>query len=162
MQLLCLYEYLGKLKVDVHLKISMGCWLAHLSPSRAAPAHVNRIQPWPHIFPRHAYCVPVDKCEESGINTKHSVGRVFLLCFTLQNTPASWKKSYDKPKQHIKKQRRYFTDKGFSSSHVWIWELDRKEGWVTKNWCFWTMVLEKTLESPLNCKEIKPVNPKGN
>ena len=50
----------------------------------------------------------------------------------------------------------------FSSSHVWMWELDNKEGWVPKNWCFWTMVLQKTLESPLDCKEIKPVNPKGN
>ena len=51
---------------------------------------------------------------------------------------------------------------GFSSSHVWMWELDHKESWVPKNWCFWTVVLEKTLESPLGCKEIKPVNPKGN
>ena len=50
----------------------------------------------------------------------------------------------------------------FSSSHVWMWELDHKEGWVLKNWCFWTVVLENTLESPLDCKEIKPVNPKGN
>ena len=51
---------------------------------------------------------------------------------------------------------------GFSSSHVWMWELDHKEGWALKNWCFWTVVLEKTLESPFNCKEIKPVNPKRN
>ena len=50
----------------------------------------------------------------------------------------------------------------FSSSHVWMWELDYKEGWAPKNWCFWTVVLEKTLESPLDSKEIKPVNPKGN
>ena len=71
--------------------------------------------------------------------------------------------------KHIKKQRHYFADKGpssqsygFSSSHVWMWELDYKENWVPKNWCFWTVVLEKTLESPLDCKEIKPVNPKGN
>ena len=49
-----------------------------------------------------------------------------------------------------------------SSSHVWVWELDHKEGWVLKNWCFWTVVLEKTLESPLDCKEIQPVHPKGN
>ena len=76
---------------------------------------------------------------------------------------------YDQPRQHIKKQRHYFADKdpysqsyGFSSSHVWMWELDHKEGWVLKNWCFWTVVLEKTLESPLDCKEIQPVNPKGN
>ena len=83
--------------------------------------------------------------------------------------PAPCKKSYDKPKQHIKKQRYYFADKGpysqsygFSSSHVQIWELDHKAGWALKNWCFWTVVLEKTLESPLNCTEIKPVNAKGN
>ena len=77
--------------------------------------------------------------------------------------------NYDQPRQHIKKQRHYFADKdlssqsyGFSSSHVWMWELDYKESWVPKNWCFWTVLLEKTLESPLDCKEIKPVNPKGN
>ena len=80
-----------------------------------------------------------------------------------------WKKSYDQPRQHIKKQRHYFTNKcpysqsyGFSSSHVWMWELDYKESWVLKNWCFWTVGLEETLESPLNCKEIQPVHPKGN
>ena len=84
-------------------------------------------------------------------------------------TLAPWKKSYDQPRQHTKKQRHYFANKcpssqsyGFSSSHVWIQELDYKESWVPKNWCFWTVVLEKTLESPLECKEIKPVNPKGN
>ena len=82
---------------------------------------------------------------------------------------APWKKSYDKPRQHTKKQSYYFANKGwyslsygFSSSQVWMWELDHKEGWVPKNWCFWTVVLEKTLESPLDCKEIKPVNPKAN
>ena len=80
-----------------------------------------------------------------------------------------WKKSYNQPRQHIKKQRHYFANKGpssqgysFSSSHVWMWELDYKEGWTSKNWCFWTVVLEKSLESPLDCKEIKPVIPKGN
>ena len=73
------------------------------------------------------------------------------------------------PRQHIKKQRHYFANKGpssqsygFSSSHVWMWELDYKESWVPKNWCFVTVVLEKTLESLLDCKEIQPVNPKGN
>ena len=82
---------------------------------------------------------------------------------------ALWKKSYDKPRQHIKKQRHYFADKGpysqsygFSSSHVWIYELDHKESWVPKNWCFLTVVLEKTLKCPLDCKEIKPAHPKGN
>ena len=67
------------------------------------------------------------------------------------------------------KPRHHFTDKGLysqsygsSSSHACIWELDHKEVWVLKNWCFWILMLEKTLESPLDCKEIKPVNPKGN
>jgi len=76
-----------------------------------------------------------------------------------------WKKSYDQPRQH---KRHYFANKGpsnqgygFSSHHVWIWELDYKESWAPKNWCFWTVVLEKTLESPLDCKEIQPVHPKG-
>jgi len=70
--------------------------------------------------------------------------------------------------KHIKKQRHYFANKGpFSQSygfsrHVWMWELDCKESWAPKNWCFWTVVLEKTLESPLDCKEIQPVHPKGN
>ena len=84
-------------------------------------------------------------------------------------TLAPWKKSYDQSRQHIKKQTHYFTDKGpysksygLSSSYVWMWELDHKEGWALKNWCFWTVVLEKTLESPLDSKEIKPVNSKGN
>ena len=79
-----------------------------------------------------------------------------------------WEKSFDKPRQHIKKQRHHIAIKGlssqsyqFSSSQVWMWELDHKEGWAPKNRCFWTVVLEKTLESPLYCK-IKPVNPKGN
>ena len=74
----------------------------------------------------------------------------------------------DQPRQCIKKQRYYFASKGpssqsygFSSSHVWMWELDYKESWVPKNWCFWTEVLEKTLESPLGSKEIQPVHPQG-
>ena len=80
-----------------------------------------------------------------------------------------WNKSYDKARQHIKKQKHHFADKGlysqsydFSSSHVWMWELDHEEGWVPKNWCFWTVVLKKTLKSPLNSKEIKTVNPRRN
>ena len=82
---------------------------------------------------------------------------------------ALWKECYDQPRQHIQRQTHYFADKGpssqsfvFSSSHVWMWELDYKESWMLKNWCFWTMVLEKTLESPLDCKEIQPVHPKVN
>ena len=84
-------------------------------------------------------------------------------------TLAPWKKSYDQSRQHIKKQRHYFANKGpssqsygFSSIFLWMWELDYKESWVLKNWRFWTVVLEKTLESPLACKEIQPVHPKGN
>ena len=76
---------------------------------------------------------------------------------------APWKKSYDQPRQHIKKQRHHFADKGrfsqsycFSSSHVWMWELDYKESWAPKNWCFWTVVLEKTLESPMDCNMLTP------
>ena len=68
----------------------------------------------------------------------------------------------------LKEQRHYFANKGlssqsngFSSSHVWMWDLDYKESWALKNWCFWTVVLEKTLESPLDCKETQPVHPKG-
>ena len=82
-------------------------------------------------------------------------------------TLTPWKKSYDQPRQHIKKQRRYFANKGlssqgcgFSSCHVGMWELDYKESWVLKNWCIWTVVLEKTLESLLDNKEIQPVHSK--
>ena len=74
-------------------------------------------------------------------------------------TLAPWKKSYDQPRQHIKKQRHYFADKGlysqsygFSSSHVWMWELDHNESWALKSWCIWTVVLEKTLERPLDSR----------
>ena len=84
-------------------------------------------------------------------------------------TLAPWKESYDQPRKHIKKQRCYFTNKGpssqsygFPSSHVWMWDLVYKETWALKNWCLWTVVLEKTLESPLDCKEIQPVHPNGN
>ena len=82
---------------------------------------------------------------------------------------ADWKESYDEPRQHVKRQRHHFINKGpcsqsygFSSSRVQMWELDHKEGWVVKDWCFQTVVLEKILVSPLDSKEIKPVNPKGN
>ena len=82
---------------------------------------------------------------------------------------APWKKSYDQLRQHIKKQRHYFADIGssnqcydFSSSHVWMWELDYTESWMPKNLCFWTVVLEKTLENLLDCKEIQSVNPERN
>ena len=84
-------------------------------------------------------------------------------------TLAPWKKSSDQPRQHHRKQRHCFISKrpssqsyGFSSSHVWMWELYYKECQALKNRCFWTVVLEKTLESPLDCKEIQPVHLKGN
>ena len=79
-----------------------------------------------------------------------------------------WKESYDQPRWHIQKQRHYFANKGpssqgygFSSGHVSMWELDCEESWALKNWCFWTVMLEKTLESPLDCKEIQPVHSEG-
>ena len=83
-----------------------------------------------------------------------------------RHTP--WKESDDQPRQHLKKQRHYFANKGpsgqgygFSSGHVWMWELDFKETWEPRKWGFWTVVLKKTLESPLDCEEIQPVHPKG-
>ena len=87
------------------------------------------------------------------------------VCVYFKNA-RSLEKSYDKPRQYTIKQRHYFVNKGlysqsYSFSHTWIWEVDHKEGWAPKNWCFWTVVLEKTLESPLDCKEIQPVHPKG-
>ena len=82
---------------------------------------------------------------------------------------ATWKKSYDQPRDHIEKQRHCFDNKGlssqsysFSSSHVRMWESDYTESWVLKNWCFWSLLLEKNLESPLDCEKIQPVYSKGN
>ena len=92
--------------------------------------------------------------------------QMVIAAMNLKDIP--WKESYDQPRQYIKKQRHYFVKKGpssqgygFSSGHVWMWELDYKESWALKNWCFWTVMLEKTLESPLDCKEIQPILPKG-
>ena len=87
-----------------------------------------------------------------------------------QKMLAPWKKSYDQPRQHVKKQRYYLANKGpsspsysFSTSYVWMWEMNHIEGWEpSQTWCFWTVVLEKTLESPLDSKEIQPVHSKGN
>ena len=111
---------------------------------------------------------------EIDLETMETVTDFILLGFKITSdgdwnheikTLASWKKSYDQPKQYIKKQRYYFANKrlssqsyGFSSNHVWMWELDYKESWAPKNRCFWLVVLEKTRES-LDCKEIKPVDP---
>ena len=86
-----------------------------------------------------------------------------------EKTLAPWKESYDQPRQPIKKQRHYFADKGpsnqsygFSSSCIWMWEFHHEERWAPKNWYFWNLVLEKTLESSLDCKVIELVNPQGN
>ena len=86
-----------------------------------------------------------------------------------QKALTPWKKSYDQPRQHNKKQTHYFANKGsssrsygFSSSHVWMWELNHEESWAQRNSFFWTVMLKKTLESPLDCKEIKPVHSEGN
>ena len=94
----------------------------------------------------------------------HEIKRRLLLGRQVMTNLDSILKSRDKKKR----QRHYFSNKGlssqgygFSSSHVWMWELDCEEGWVLKNWCFWTVVLEKTLESPLDCKEIQPVHSEG-
>ena len=83
-------------------------------------------------------------------------------------TLTPWKESYDQSRQHIEKQRHYFVNKGpssqgygFSCGHVWMWKLDYKESWAPKNWCFWTVVLKKTLDSRLDCKKIQPVYSKG-
>ena len=85
----------------------------------------------------------------------------------LKDTP--WKKRYDKTRQHIKKQKHHFAKEGpssqsygFSSSHIWVWELNYKENWALRNWCFWTVVLEETLKSHLDSKETHPVHPKRN
>ena len=94
----------------------------------------------------------------------HCKGR--LQPWNLKDTPS--KKSYDRPRQHIKRQRHYFANKGpschgygISSSHVWMWVLNYKESWAPKNGCFWTVVLEKILENSVDYKETQPVHPKG-
>ena len=91
-----------------------------------------------------------------------------IAAMKLKDT-CSLEENYGQPRQHTKKQRHFIANKGpsnqaygFSSSHIWMWELDHKESWASKNWCFWTVVLKKTLENPLDCKEVQPVHPKGN
>ena len=104
--------------------------------------------------------------------THMGVAKSWNICLTLLKTTQIFyifsSPSYDEPRQHIKKQRHYFVNKGpssqgygFSSTHVWMLELDYKGSWALKKWCFWTVMLEKTLESPLDSKEIQPVHPKG-
>ena len=94
--------------------------------------------------------------------------QMVIAAMKLKKTLTPWKESYDQPREHIEKQRHSFANKGpssqgygFSSSHVWMWELDCDEGWAPKNWCCWTVGLEKTLETPLDCKEIQPVHSEG-
>ena len=116
-----------------------------------------RFQGWEDLLEREKS----DPLQYSGLENSTD-------CVVHGVTKSPWKKSYGQPRQHIKKQRHYFANKGlssqsygFSSSHVWMLELDYKERWAPENCCFWTVVLEKTLESPLDCKEIQPVHPKG-
>ena len=120
---------------------------------------------------------PITSWQIDG-ETMETVTDFFLFCLQNhcrwwlqlwnQKMLAPWKKSYDQHRQRIKKQRHYFANKclssksyGFSSSHVWMWELHHKETLMLKNWCFWNAVLEKTLENPLDFKEIHPVHSEG-
>ena len=121
------------------------------------------LSPWPHTYKISSWLFGIfgshltSKIAADG-NCSHEIKRrLFLGRKVMTNLDSI-----------LKKQRHYFADKGLSgqgygfySSHTWIWELDHEESWALKNWCFWTMVLEKTLESPLDCKEIQPVHPKG-
>ena len=107
-------------------------------------------------------------CFKSPRPLSPPLGTLDFLSICIEIDSLTQKKSYDQPRQHIKKQRHYFANKGpssqscgFSSSHVWMWGFAYKVSWAMKNWCFWTVVLEKTLESPLDSKEIQPVHPKG-
>ena len=100
---------------------------------------------------------------DSKITADSDCSHEMKLCLLLG------RRAMGKPRQHIKKWRHCFSHKGpssqnygFPSSHVWMWELGYKESWALRNWCFWTVVLEKTLESPLDSKEIQPIHPKGN
>ena len=119
---------------------------------------------------------PITSWQINGETTETVTDFIFGAPKSLQMVTAAMKlkatcsleEKYDKPKWHIKTQRHYFANIGpsrqsfgFSSSHVWMGDLDYKESWAPKNWCFWTVVLEKTLESLLDCKEIQPVHPKG-
>ena len=123
---------------------------------------------WDRLGPGTLCC---NVCTWTNASLSNKIWRNYMelkitVCIHAQ---MSWRKSYDKPRQHIKEQRNGFADKGpysqssdSSSSHVYMWQLDHKECWVLKNWSFWIVVLEKTLENIPDSKEIKPVNLKGN
>ena len=129
-----------------------------LTPLRSPEERGKKDRRWLDIVikERHSHGNNID-VHQRGMDKKDVVHIKML-------TP--WKESYDQPRECIRKQRHYFVNKGpssqsygFSSGHVWMWHLDYKESWALKNWCFWTVVLEKTLESPLDCKEIQLVHP---
>ena len=144
-------------------------WMFHVIwPHSLPPFWINKIN---LCFMYHCLVIlgPLDLLKKAGLFLRLKNHCRWWLQPWNSKMLAPWEKSYDQPRQHIKKERHYFADKGpssqsygFSSSHVWMWEVDHKESWAPKNWCFWTVVLEKTLESPLDCKEIKPVHSKGN
>ena len=133
--------------------------------------HIQRSQwhPTPVLLPGKSYRQrSLVGCSPWGSWVRHG-GWVAVYAVTQSRIHLMRLSSSSSSRQHIKKQRHYFANKdlssqsyGFSSSHVWMWELDCKENWVQKNWCFWTVVLENTLEHPLDSKEIQPVHPKGN
>ena len=122
---------------------------------------------WFHHFMVNRWCESGHRVRFNFLGFQNHHG--WWLQLQNEKRLASWRKSYYKPRQCTKKQKYHFVNTGkqsqsygFFSSHVWMWELDCKEGWAPKNWCFQTAVLEKTLETPLDSKEITPVNPKGN
>ena len=131
------------------------------------PTHWDKVRNLPGFWP---HIISSLKLKVLKLNlSQYKISPCFYLISWNVSSLRAWKKSHDQPRQHIKKQRHYFANKGlstqsygFSSSHVWMWELDYKESWAPKNWCFWTVVLEKALENPFDYKEIKPVHPKGN
>ena len=98
----------------------------------------------------------------SKITADNDCSHEIKICLLLERKTMTNLDSVLKSRHHFADTGSYSQSYGFPISYVWMWEMDHKEGWVQKNWCFWTVVLEKTLEIPLNCKEIKPVNPKGN
>ena len=104
--------------------------------------------------PSLAFCDHLE-CETGGVE----VGDIYIYIYTHTHTHTH---TYIYIYNYFVNKDQYSQGYGFSSSHVWMWELDYTESWVLQNWCFWTVVLEKTLESPLDCKEIQPVHPKGN